>query len=93
MWAAFYAEQPISFKPLTLLIQQDFDMKDAFTAAHSDLVQNKIELSSSIKLLLVEAASVGVCADQIAEVGDMLESFNIRVNTLAKRLAALHDKG
>lgn len=67
-------------------------MKDAFTAADSDLVQNQIELTSSIESILAQAASSGASANQITEVGQMLEAFNAKVNQLAKRLAALHDK-
>ncbi|MFJ5298639.1 hypothetical protein ACIQAL_19155 [Pseudomonas sp. NPDC088368] len=67
-------------------------MKDAFTAAHSDLIQNQIELTSSIESVLAEAASSKATANQITEVGQMLEAFNAKLNQSAKRLAALHDK-
>lgn len=61
-------------------------MKDAFTAAYSDLIQNQVELGSTLQSILDEAFLRGVSNADIDRVRSIMESFNIRTNDLAALL-------
>lgn len=61
-------------------------MKDAFTAAYSDLIQNQIELDSTLRSIIGEAAQRGVSHSDINRLRSIMESFNIRTNDLAALL-------
>lgn len=61
-------------------------MKDIFTAAYSDLIQNQIELDSTLRSLIGEAAERGVSHADINRLRSIMESFNIRTNDLAALL-------
>lgn len=61
-------------------------MKDAFTAAYSDLIQNQIELDSTLRSIIDEAAQRGVSHAEIERVRSIMESFNARTNDLAALL-------
>lgn len=67
-------------------------MKDPFTTAYSDLVQNQIEFASTIESILAESKLRQAPSDQVAEVQDMLDIFNTQVTALAKRLAEHYDE-
>lgn len=61
-------------------------MKDAFTTAYSDLIQNQIELDSTLRSIIDEAAKRGVSHAEIERVRSIMESFNARTNDLAALL-------
>ncbi|MBD8605195.1 hypothetical protein IFT80_21405 [Pseudomonas sp. CFBP 8771] len=61
-------------------------MKDAFTATYSDLVQNQIELGSTLQSIIDEAVQRGVSTAEIDRVRSIMESFNVRTNYLAALL-------
>lgn len=61
-------------------------MKDAFIAAYSDLVQNQIELGSTLQSIIDEAVQHGVSTAEIERVRSIIESFNVRTNDLAALL-------
>lgn len=67
-------------------------MKDAFTAAYSELVQNQIEFASTTEATLDGAALGNAPSSQIAQVQDMLNTFNAQVDGLAKRLVSKNDE-
>jgi hypothetical protein len=66
-------------------------MKDAFTAALSDVVQNQVELTSTIESLLGQALSEGRDAAETNQVQGRLDSFNAQVNALIQALAERYD--
>ena len=61
-------------------------MKDTFTAAYSDLVQNQIELGSTLQSIFDEAVQRGVSTAEVERVRSIMESFNARTNELAALL-------
>lgn len=67
-------------------------MKDAFTAALSEVVQHQIELTSTIDSLLNDQASQEISSHGVDEVRSMLVQFNAQVSALANRLAACYDE-
>lgn len=67
-------------------------MKDPFTTVYSDLVQNQIEFASTIEAVLAEAVSGNAPTGQIAQVREMLSTFNTQVDSLAKRLESHYDE-
>lgn len=67
-------------------------MKDPFTSALCDVVQNQIEFVSTAKFLLEHAQSSGGAQGEISRIQDMLEDFNQQTHTLTRGLVALHDK-
>lgn len=66
-------------------------MKDAFTAALSDVVQNQVELTSTIESLLGQALSEGRDAAETNQAQGRLDSFNAQVNALIQALAERYD--
>ncbi|MFJ5300913.1 hypothetical protein ACIQAL_30860 [Pseudomonas sp. NPDC088368] len=66
-------------------------MKDAFTAALSDVVQNQVELTSTIESFLGQALSQGGNVTEADQVQGRLDSFNAHVNALIKALAERFD--
>ncbi len=61
-------------------------MKDAFTSAYSDLIQNQIELGSTLQSIIEESALRAVPDAEIDNLRAMVASFNARTNDLARRL-------
>lgn len=66
-------------------------MKDAITTAYNDLIQNQIELTSTLQSLIDEAASRGVSATHITDLQERLESFDSQINALSKSLMERRD--
>jgi len=66
-------------------------MKDAFTAALSDVVKNQVELTSTIESFLGQALSQGGNVADADQVQGRLDSFNAQVNELIKALAERYD--
>lgn len=52
-------------------------MKDSITTAYSDLIQNQIELASTLTSLIDQAVSRGAPAAQIDELRVRVESLNV----------------
>lgn len=67
-------------------------MKDAFTAALSEVVQHQIEMTSTIDSLLNDQASQQTSSHEVDEVRSKLVQFNAQVSALANRLAACYDE-
>lgn len=66
-------------------------MKDAFTAALSDVIQNQVELTSTIESLLDQALSQDGDGDEVDQVKSQLDDFNAQVNALIQALAESYD--
>lgn len=66
-------------------------MKDAITTAYNDLIQNQIELTSTLQSLIDEAASRGVSATHITDLQERMESFDSQINGLSKSMMERHD--
>ncbi|MFJ3681404.1 hypothetical protein [Pseudomonas sp. NPDC090208] len=67
-------------------------MKDPFTAALSDVIQNQIELTSTIESLLDQSLSHDAGGTNANEIQSRLDNLNTHVDALVKRLAAKHDQ-
>lgn len=67
-------------------------MKDAFTAALSDVVQHQAELASTLESLLSHTTTLGASHSDADGIRSMLAHLNAQVNALAKNLAAQHDQ-
>lgn len=67
-------------------------MKDAFTAALSDVVQHQVELTSTIESLLSGQTPQDSCNPEVDGVRRMLAQLNVEVRALASRLAARYDE-
>ena len=66
-------------------------MKDAITTVYSDLIQNQIELASTLTSLIDEAASRGAPATEIDELRERMESFELKLTALSKSFMERHD--
>ena len=66
-------------------------MKDAITTAYNDLIQNQIELTSTLQSLIDEAASRGVSTTHITDLQERMESFGSQINGLSKSMMERHD--
>jgi hypothetical protein len=62
-------------------------MKDAFTAAYSELIRHQVELSSTLDTVLTAAEHHGRTVEAGA-LREELEQFNLRVAALAHHLSA-----
>lgn len=66
-------------------------MRDELSSAHSALIQNQIELTSTPQSFIDEAASRGVSATHITDLRRRMESFDSQLNALSKRLLERYD--
>jgi hypothetical protein len=66
-------------------------MKDTLTTAYSDLIQNQIELTSTVQSMIDEATSRGVSVVHINELRKRMESFESHLNALSKQLIEDYD--
>jgi uncharacterized protein involved in exopolysaccharide biosynthesis len=66
-------------------------MQDELSSAYSALIQNQIELTSTLQSLIDEAASRGVSATHITDLRKRMASFDSQLNALSKRLMERHD--
>ena len=66
-------------------------MRNAFTTAYSDLIQNQIELASTLTSLIGDASSRGASATQIDELRQRLDSFELQLKSLSRNLIERHD--
>lgn len=66
-------------------------MKDEITTAYSDLIQNQIELASTITSLIEEAVLRGAPAAHIEELRERMDRFEFHLNALSKTLMERHD--
>ncbi|MBP2870040.1 MULTISPECIES: hypothetical protein [Pseudomonas] len=67
-------------------------MKDVFTAALADVVQDQVELTSTIESHVSGQTTQGASDGDIDEVLCMLGQFNAQVNRLIVQLAARYDE-
>ncbi|WP_439858319.1 hypothetical protein [Pseudomonas syringae] len=67
-------------------------MKDPFTTAYSELVQNQIEFASTIEGILAEARAGNAPTGQVSQVREMLDTFNTLVDSMAIRLVSQYDE-
>ncbi|WP_296257989.1 MULTISPECIES: hypothetical protein [unclassified Pseudomonas] len=66
-------------------------MHDSLTIAYNGLIQNQIELTSTLTSIIDEASLRGVPSAHINDLRRRMESFESQLNALSKRLMERHD--
>ncbi|SEJ95388.1 hypothetical protein [Pseudomonas sp. NFR16] len=67
-------------------------MKDALTAAYSNLIQNQVELASTLQSIVDEAVQRGAPEGHINQVCQRMESLASQLNALSKSLLERNDE-